>query len=806
MELFEWMVFLMCASMLQASPCSVLQECNSGSTSTFLCLEFFYAKCQLQAAYQQSQKYSRSCAMLFSARWETEVRRFAVMAPCSWRTEMSLGLFIFSLTHMSSSAFRAIGHLGAYCGAAMQAGTLMRSPAVSVAICEITESGAFDGNGSGEAMGYEADKAGQPSLRATAIVKLYAKLPVPEDVHAAARALSCLTRNHRMTQAPKLLVTEKQYRQSDCDRRRYLQLEESFVTLEDAEVVLCLDHRFEVHPWTDLDSVGSIDSTVEDRQVLILQAEHLLDSSTVQSDCDWRRYLQLEESFVTLEDAEVVLCLDHRFEVHPWTDLDSVGSIDSTVEDRQVLILQAEHLLDSSTVQSDCDRRRYSQLEDSFVTLEATRDHKNELSEANSNLQELLQEPKGRGPDDADLAYQLTKIWIDKLDADVLRMVKFSSRGKVQDGRSAEPEHQIGGRVKIHVCEVELGHKTELSEEKNRHALVIYSSFALHGRWMQRNASRFRPALTSLFRRWSVIRCVWTRSCMRSQRTGPLQKFSAPSCFWRRARDTSKRSASKRRSDSDKRLGGLSGGSFAAVPSVSGPCGESFGNMQQGLPGWWLVEHGRCQGPSCTSDGAFAHTLDDGQVVKEVIRWSMTSHEANDLKVWVLHLAKWGDLSRPASIVSFAQTNVALFNALRAARKEKCEEVRKNFEKTTFAGLPAHQKICQSQWWRMEEAKRAKRDHFPEVKEMNYTLVRDQVMHCLGFDSAVCRAGLCATRRISCGCSRCREQWGSASWASWSCCCSHRKSPSGELISLCSYWHVHHSLGYEGGWMYWPRC
>ncbi|CAE7254686.1 unnamed protein product, partial [Symbiodinium pilosum] len=79
------------------------------------------------------------------------------------------------------------------------------------------------------------------------------------------------------------------------------------------------------------------------------------------------------------------------------------------VEDRQALLLQVEQLRQENLNleeklrrQSDCDRRRYSQLEESFVHLEAksreqfaelkaTRDHKNELSEVNSQLQKQLQ-------------------------------------------------------------------------------------------------------------------------------------------------------------------------------------------------------------------------------------------------------------------------------------------------------------------------------------------------------------------------------------------------------------------------------
>ncbi|CAE6948236.1 unnamed protein product [Symbiodinium natans] len=122
------------------------------------------------------------------------------------------------------------------------------------------------------------------------------------------------------------------------------------------------------------------------------------------------------------------------------------------VEDRQALILQVEHLKqenrsleDKLRRQSDCDRRRYSQLEESFVTLEAksrehlaelkaTRDHKNELSEANSSLQKLLQASASEK---------------EKLQAEV--------RFRTEEVQSLSTK-----------LEVEVGHKTELSEERNR--------------------------------------------------------------------------------------------------------------------------------------------------------------------------------------------------------------------------------------------------------------------------------------------------------------------------------------------------
>jgi len=122
------------------------------------------------------------------------------------------------------------------------------------------------------------------------------------------------------------------------------------------------------------------------------------------------------------------------------------------VEDRQALILQVEQLKQENRSleeklrrQSDCDRRRYSQLEENFVSLEAknreqmaelkvTRDHKNELSEANSDLQKRLQASASEK---------------EKLQAEV--------RSRTEEVQTLSTK-----------LEVELGQKTELTEEKKR--------------------------------------------------------------------------------------------------------------------------------------------------------------------------------------------------------------------------------------------------------------------------------------------------------------------------------------------------
>lgn len=122
------------------------------------------------------------------------------------------------------------------------------------------------------------------------------------------------------------------------------------------------------------------------------------------------------------------------------------------VEDRQALILQVEQLRQENRSleeklrrQSDCDRRRYSQLEENFVSLEArnreqmaelkvTRDHKNELSEANSDLQKRLQ-------------------------------ASASEKEKLQAEVRVRTEEVQTLSTKL---EAELGQKTELTEEKKR--------------------------------------------------------------------------------------------------------------------------------------------------------------------------------------------------------------------------------------------------------------------------------------------------------------------------------------------------